>query len=262
MAVKIWWRTSDKLYGNGYSGPYGANSQYWIMYNGKGYAYSSHTSGIPNGTDIPVNTIPGNQNLSAAAWESAGYPPKVTLARYYSGTDQIGILLTYYNSYGSPIGNWGNIFTYPSSVAVLSDQPTEPYASQGLEAYQTIPEGFLDITGTEVSVYCPHIGAVLGTLPKAHAGDTINLTIHTKNTGADDNFKVELIGDETFSSEFFLGANGAAFDMLSFTMLNKNMSITINTYHWEEGVGWVWDNSSVWELLFPFMNIKDRPYKQ
>ena len=174
-------------------------------------------------------------------------------------------------------------------------------------------EGFLIITGVTAPA-------------SAHVGDLVNFTIHTKNTGASDNFKIELSGSLTGSQEFSLegggkcvgtaiscsslpreefclaqcgcswggmigivteGCSGTACPCssfntkeacesqggcswqyptkdvnFSFTMPNYNISITIKTYHYEEAVGWVWDTSSVWELLFPFMNIKDRPFKQ
>lgn len=95
-------------------------------------------------------------------------------------------------------------------------------------------EGFLDITGV--------------TSPStAHIGDIINSEIHTKNLGGDDNFKVELTGDATGSSEFSLAA-GLTKDMdFSFIMPDKNVSITINTYHLEEE-GWVWDVTSTWDV--------------
>ena len=99
----------------------------------------------------------------------------------------------------------------------------------------------------------------------AHIGETVNFIVHTQNTGylgAPDTFRVELSGDLIDAVEFSL-AYGLTKDLpFSFVMPNKNASITINAYHWEEEVGWVWDISSVWELLFPFMNIQDRPYKQ
>lgn len=81
-----------------------------------------------------------------------------------------------------------------------------------------IEEGFLDITG----VTAP--GA-------AHTGDLINFVVHTKNTDATDDFKVELSGDLTDSQEFSLGAGLTKDVPFSFTMPDADVSITINTYH-------------------------------
>jgi len=62
--------------------------------------------------------------------------------------------------------------------------------------------------------------------------------------------------------EFRIDAGLTKDVIFSFTMPNYDISITTKTYHWVEDVGWVWDTSSVWELLFPFMNIHSQPYKQ
>ncbi len=110
-------------------------------------------------------------------------------------------------------------------------------------------EGYLEILGA--------------TAPEsAHVGDPGVLTVHTQNTESADDFKVELLGGLIGSSEFYLGAGLIKDIPFSFTMPDQDVSITINTYHYEPEVGWVWDTTSVWELLFPFMNIKDRPFKQ
>ena len=111
------------------------------------------------------------------------------------------------------------------------------------------PEGFLEITGITAPT-------------SAHEGDTINFTVHTKNTGGSDYFKIELSGYLTGSQEFSLGAGLTKNVPFSFTMPNHDITSTVTTYHWKEAVGWVWDTSSVWELLFPFMNIQAQPYKQ
>ena len=113
-------------------------------------------------------------------------------------------------------------------------------------------EGFLTITGiTQTS----QAGA------GAHVGETVNFVVHTQNTEGTDNFRVELSGDLIDAVEFSLAA-GLTKDLpFSFVMPDKDASITINTYHFTEE-GWAWDSSSVWELLFPFMNIQDRPFKQ
>jgi len=96
-------------------------------------------------------------------------------------------------------------------------------------------EGFLEIIGI--------------TAPSsAHVGDTINFIVHTKNTGGADDFKVELTGDITGSSEFYLGAGLTKDITFSFIMPDKNISIQINTYHWEEEIGWVWDVTSTWDV--------------
>lgn len=95
-------------------------------------------------------------------------------------------------------------------------------------------EGFLEITGVT-------------TPTESHVGDLINFTIHTKNTGATDNFRVELSGDLTDSQEFSLGAGLTKNIPFSFIMPNYDISVTINTYHWTPA-GWVWDVTSVWDV--------------
>ena len=96
-------------------------------------------------------------------------------------------------------------------------------------------EGLLEITGVDGP-------------ESAHVGDSINFIIHTKNTEASDNFKVELTGNITGSIEFFLNAGLTKDVPFSFIMPDKDASITINTYHWDEEVGWVWDVSSTWDV--------------
>ena len=103
-------------------------------------------------------------------------------------------------------------------------------------------EGFLEITGV--------------TAPSgAHVGETVNFIVHVKNIGVRDEFKVEISGGLTSLQEFRLDADLAKDVEFIFTMPDYDISIIINTYHWLQDVGWVWDTSSVWELLFPFMNI-------
>lgn len=85
--------------------------------------------------------------------------------------------------------------------------------------------------------------------------EEVNFTVHTKNTGGGNNFKVELTGYLTDSIEFSLSTLQERDMAFSFTMPNNDVSITVNTYHWLEGIGWVWDSTSAWELLFPFMSI-------
>jgi len=97
-------------------------------------------------------------------------------------------------------------------------------------------EGFLEI----LDVTAPEF---------AHIGDTVDFIVHTQNTGVADDFRVELIDDIIDSAEFYLGAGLTRDIPFSFTMPDNDISITINTYHYEPEVGWVWDNTSVWELL-------------
>lgn len=87
-------------------------------------------------------------------------------------------------------------------------------------------EGFLEITGI--------------TYPEsAIEGDLVEFTIHTQNIGADDNFKIELIGDLTDVIEVSLGA-GLTYDpTFQFTMPNHNVNITVNAYHLEVPTGFV-----------------------
>ena len=103
-------------------------------------------------------------------------------------------------------------------------------------------EGNLDITGI--------------TAPESALKDElVNFIIHTQNIGARDDFKVEMSGDFIGLQEFRLDAGLTKDVNFYFTMPNHGISITINTYHWVQDVGWVWDTSSVWELLFPLMKI-------
>ncbi len=102
--------------------------------------------------------------------------------------------------------------------------------------FEVVPqEGFLEITGITAPT-------------KAHQGDLINFTIHTKNTGATDNFRVELSGDLTGSQEFSLGEGLTKDAPFSFIMPLNDISIIINTYHLTEEGDWVWDVSSVWDV--------------
>ena len=55
--------------------------------------------------------------------------------------------------------------------------------------------------------------------------------------------------------EFYLDADLTKDVGFIFTMPANDVSIIVNTYHWMQDVGWVWDTSSVWELLFPLMKI-------
>ncbi len=98
-----------------------------------------------------------------------------------------------------------------------------------------ITEGFLEVMGITAPT-------------SAHEGDLINFTVHTKNTGATDNFKVELSVDLTGSQEFSLGAGLTKDVPFSFIMPYADVSITINTYHLTEEGDWVWDTSSVWDV--------------
>ena len=240
MAVKVW-RTSDKLYGNGYSAyqtPEGSAEILDVWVPTSAYAgdhLAIYLNVMNNGANDNfkaelVGDFTGLQlfSLGANSFLSFSFPINAVSGDYYVMPNKnVSLTINVYHEEGT---EWKKDDFY--NFVILLE----------------LAEGFLDITGTEVSVYCPHIGAVLGTLPKAHAGDTINLTVHTKNTGADDNFKVELTGDITGLSEFSLGAGLTKDVPFSFTMLNKNVSITINTYHWEEAVGWVWDVSSTWDV--------------
>ncbi len=81
-------------------------------------------------------------------------------------------------------------------------------------------EGFLNITGIDYPA-------------SAQEGQEVRITVHAQNTGANDDFMVEVTGDITDSSEFFL-ASGLTQDVpLSFTMPSHDANITITTYHWE-----------------------------
>ena len=68
----------------------------------------------------------------------------------------------------------------------------------------------------------------------ATEGSTVDFTVHTQNTGDDDDFKVEVIGDITDSSEFFLVAGSTQDVPFSFIMPSYDANMTVNTYHWEE----------------------------
>ena len=82
----------------------------------------------------------------------------------------------------------------------------------------------------------------------AHEGDEVNFTVHTQNISSVDNFKVELTGGIIDSAEFSLGAGLTKDIPFLFIMPDYNVSITINTYHYEPEVGWVWDVTSVWDV--------------
>ena len=133
-------------------------------------------------------------------------------------------------------------------------------------------EGFLDITDmtiyndtTEMMYeYAPGgpFGDWVPTNPEAIKWDSMRIVVETTNIGARDDFKVEMSGDFIGLQEFRLSEGLTKDVSFSFTMPNQGISIIISTYHWVEAVGWVWDTSSVWELLFPFMNIHAQPYKQ
>lgn len=74
--------------------------------------------------------------------------------------------------------------------------------------------------------------------PKASQGDLMSVYLEVCNDGeVDDYFKIELTGDVSGSDEFFLAAWDTHPSNFSFTMPNKNTSITINTYHLEEWGG-------------------------
>jgi len=97
-------------------------------------------------------------------------------------------------------------------------------------------EGFLDILGVDV-------------LPSAvHAGDNVTIIVHTKNIGASDNFNVEMVGDFIDSSEFYLNTGLTKDVIFLFVMPDKDIFLTINTYHYEEKIGWVWDVTSRWDI--------------
>ncbi len=99
-----------------------------------------------------------------------------------------------------------------------------------------ITEGFLELTGVTAPT-------------SAHEGDPINLMVHTKNTGAADDFRVELLAlGETTAGEFYLDAAEPKDVLFFFTMPNYDVSITINTYHLTEEGDWVWDVTSVWDV--------------
>jgi len=84
----------------------------------------------------------------------------------------------------------------------------------------TITEGFLDITG----VTAPS---------EASEGDSVPIIIHTKNTGATDDFKIEFTGDLSGWTSGPIGA-GEIFDSeASFTMPNHDATITVKTFHLE-----------------------------
>ncbi len=97
-------------------------------------------------------------------------------------------------------------------------------------------EGFLEITGI--------------TAPSsASEGNEVNFTIHTKNTGGADDFKVELSGNLTHLVEFYLEGNQELDIDSSFIMPNYNIIVNVTTYHLgEEIVGWIWDTTSVWDV--------------
>lgn len=99
-------------------------------------------------------------------------------------------------------------------------------------------EGFLEITGV--------------TVPEgAHVGDEVEVIVHGENTGADDDFRVELIGDVEFVGrnyrEFPLSSGYFVNVYFKFIMPDKDVSIEANSYHWT-AEGWVWDVTSVWNV--------------
>jgi len=126
-------------------------------------------------------------------------------------------------------------------------------------------EGFLDIT--QIVIKDTEVFPTKNPVSMSE-GEQTSFNIKVKNLGATDDFKLEIWGNgnllrfDEFSCPagvedwVYLGSG------LVLTMGNESISITIKTYHYVEAVGWVWDTSSVWELLFPFMNIHAQPYKQ
>jgi len=120
-------------------------------------------------------------------------------------------------------------------------------------------EGKADITS--ILVYNDTIGMVyefapggpfgdwVPSNPEGRKGDSIRIYVEVTNNGMGDDLKTEIIGDVVGEDIFYLGAGMTHISNFYFTMPNKNSNITINTYHWKsEVVGWVWDNSSVWDV--------------
>ena len=111
----------------------------------------------------------------------------------------------------------GEMITYDGVDYILYPEYDNAFKIWG----EPVTEGFLDITGVT-------------TPTEAHTGDLINFTVHTQNTGIDDDFRVEIIGGLTDSQEFPLGDELTKDISNSFIMPNTDITTTINTYHWVE----------------------------
>jgi len=126
-------------------------------------------------------------------------------------------------------------------------------------------EGYLDITDMRIYndttemfyEYAPGgpFGDWVPYEPEAAEGNSMRVLVEVTNIGERDDFKVEMSGDFIGLQEFRLDVGLTKNVSFSFKMPSHGISIAINTYHWVQEVGWVWDTSSVWELLFPFMRI-------
>ena len=108
--------------------------------------------------------------------------------------------------------------------------------------------------------------------PKAKEGDSIFVWVYIINNGdVSDTIYAEFVSadvtpippwEELIHGETLDIGIAKWFFPWSFIIPATDVNITINAGHWKEEIGWVWDTSSVWELLFPFMNIQAQPYKQ
>ncbi len=147
--------------------------------------------------------------------------------------DYVGIAGKHFQGKMDEVGIWNKELSSSEVQQIYNNSFGLTYPFEVLPP--PITEGFLEVMGITAPT-------------EAHEGDLINFTFNTKNTGATDNFRVELSGDLTDSQEFSLGVGLTKEVPFSFTMPNYDPSITINTYHLTEEGDWVWDVSSVWDV--------------
>jgi len=199
------------------NGPTGitTNGEYfWITNESNDEVYKYNMNGIYTGEhwDTYVNkchypfgiTTDGNYLWIVSHWTARVY--KYTLNGTYVGSWPTNSL----NAYPFGITTDGIYFW-------ITDEDKKVYKYAGP---LTTVEGFLKITG----VTAPS---------EANEGDAVQIIIHTKNTGASDNFKIGLSGDLTASQEFSLKVGLKKDFPFPFTMPNHDASITAKTFHLE-----------------------------
>lgn len=198
----------------------------------------SHDSG-----NNKPNTLLGVDSTNAKGttigWKVAtGLNIAITAGTTYWLASQLDIV--------TPWTGLGGEFSSNESTIKIIDSLTNPWGtSDGIltsnifaiyAVYESVAvtEGYLEITGVTAPT-------------AAHVGNLVNFTVHTKNTGVADNFRVELSGGLIGYQEFSLGAGLTKDVTFSFTMPSAQISITIKTFHLTEE-GWVWDVTSTWDV--------------